>query len=69
MISDCMVQLPHKLGIVGAGCDVEETLISNLHPELLIYGSSLTATGLPVRSSVALHTAAVPPMPRGASRL
>ena len=24
MISDCMVQLPHKLGIVGAGCDVEE---------------------------------------------
>ena len=20
MISDCMVQLPHKLGIVGAGC-------------------------------------------------
>ena len=24
MISDCMVQLPHKLGIVGAGCDVEK---------------------------------------------
>ena len=24
MISDCMVQLPHKLGIVGAECNVEE---------------------------------------------
>ena len=24
MISDCMVQLPHKLGIVCAGRDVEE---------------------------------------------
>jgi len=24
MIGDCMVQLPHKLGIVGAGCDTEE---------------------------------------------
>ena len=24
MIGDCMVQLPHKLGIVGAGCDMEE---------------------------------------------
>ena len=24
MISDCMVQLPHKLGIVGAGRDLEE---------------------------------------------
>ena len=24
MVGDCMVQLPHKLGIVGAGCNVEE---------------------------------------------
>ena len=24
MVGDCMVQLTHKLGIVGAGCDVEE---------------------------------------------
>ena len=26
MISDCMLQLPHKLGRVGAGCDVTRDL-------------------------------------------
>ena len=26
MISDCMVQLPHELGIVGAGADVTRDL-------------------------------------------
>ena len=34
MISDCMVQLPHKLGIVDAGRDVEEGNMLMVKPAL-----------------------------------
>jgi len=33
MVGDCTVQLPHKLGMVGAGCNVEERCYKNgYHP-------------------------------------
>jgi len=37
MIGDYMAGLPNHLGIIVTRRNVEETLTSNLHPELLIY--------------------------------